>query len=253
MQNLYYISLWVFLFWVILFAVLEVFFAKRKYVDSKKSRWPVNIGFTVFNSLIIRTLPFTPVLVAFYAENNNIGLFNAFLDIPLLLEIFIVVVIFDFIIWCHHIAFHKIPFLWRFHKVHHSDIDMDFTTALRFHIWEAFQSIVLKSCVVLLFGFAALPVLIFEILLNFSAMFNHANIKLPRRIDTIVSKLIVTPDFHEMHHSDQQKETDSNYGFFLSIWDYIFHTYTPHKAWAETIGLDLKKKPTLGQLFLTKF
>ena len=253
MQNLYFISLWVFLFWVILFALLEVFFAKRKYVDDKKGRWPVNIGFTVFNSLLIRGLPFTPVLVALYAENNNIWLFNTLLEIPILLEVFLVIVIFDFIIWCHHVAFHKVPFLWRFHKVHHSDRDMDFTTALRFHIWEAFQSIVLKSIVVLVLGFAAVPVLIFEILLNFSAMFNHANIKLPKRVDALVSKLIVTPDFHEMHHSDKHVETDSNYGFFLSIWDYIFHTYTDHRLWAERIGLNLKSKPTIKELFLTKF
>jgi len=114
--------------------MLEVFFAKRKYLDNKKRRWATNFSFTFFNSLIIRALPFTPVLVAIYAENNSIGLFNTFLDIPLLLEILLVIVIFDLIIWGHHVAFHKIPFLWRFHKVHHSDIDMDFTTALRFHI-----------------------------------------------------------------------------------------------------------------------
>lgn len=126
-----------------LFALLEVFFAKRKYVDNKKTRWPINIGFTVFNSLIIRVLPFTPVLVAIYAEKHNWGLFN-FLDLPFLLEILLVIIIFDLIIYWQHVAFHKIPFLWRFHKIHHSDLDLDFTTALRFHIGEIFISVLIK-------------------------------------------------------------------------------------------------------------
>jgi len=141
----------------------------------------------------------------------------------------------DMIIFLEHIMFHKIPFLWKFHSIHHSDLDMDFTTALRFHFGESVFSSLTKVLFILLFGPPIWSVIAFEVVLNVSAMWNHSNFNLPRKVDNMISKIIVTPKFHEVHHSQKLSESMSNYGFFLSVWDYFYRTYEPHQKKIEKL------------------
>ena len=151
-------------------------------------------------------------------------MFNA-LEWPPAVEIIATILIMDFAIWAQHLITHKVPILWRLHRVHHADVDIDVTTAIRFHPVEIAISMLLKIGLVYLIGPAALAVVLFEIILNGTAMFNHANIKLPLGIDRVVRLFLVTPDMHRVHHSVHRAEHDSNYGFSLSIWDRIFGTY----------------------------
>jgi sterol desaturase/sphingolipid hydroxylase (fatty acid hydroxylase superfamily) len=140
------------------------------------------------------------------------------------------VVLLDFAVYVQHVISHKVPILWRLHKVHHADRDVDATTGVRFHPVEALLSMIYKSAIVLLLGPAAMAVVVFEIILNASAMFNHANLRLPSSLDKVLRSLFVTPDMHSVHHSVIVHETDSNYGFFLSIWDKLFKTYTANPS-----------------------
>lgn len=158
------------------------------------------------------------------AQNNGWGLFNA-TEWPAALEVFIAIFVLDLVIWAQHLITHKVPILWRLHRVHHADVDIDVTTAIRFHPVEIAISMLLKIGVVYLLGPSALAVILFEIILNGTAMFNHANIKLPLWLDRIVRMVLVTPDMHRVHHSVHREEHDSNYGFALSIWDRMFGTY----------------------------
>jgi len=135
------------------------------------------------------------------------------------------------------VLFHKVPFLWKIHSVHHSDLDMDFSTALRFHFLESIFSVITKIVIIVLLGAPVIAVVVFEIVLNFSAMFNHSNFNLPKKVDRIISKFIVTPKFHEIHHSQVISDSQSNYGFFLSAWDYIFSTYEGHQKKISKLGL----------------
>ena len=162
------------------------------------------------------------------------------LDLPLWLSVLATVLIFDFAIWLQHVITHKIPVLWRFHRVHHADRDIDVTTAIRFHPVEIALSMLLKIGLVYVLGPPALGIILFEIILNGTAMFNHANIRLPVPVDAVVRRVLVTPDMHRVHHSDQRDEHDSNYGFALSIWDRLFGTYIPQPRQGHedmTIGL----------------
>jgi sterol desaturase/sphingolipid hydroxylase (fatty acid hydroxylase superfamily) len=144
---------------------------------------------------------------------------------PVWLEVVLAILILDFVIWAQHLITHKVPVLWRLHRVHHADRDMDVTTAIRFHPVEIALSMLLKIGVVYLLGPAALAVILFEIILNGTAMFNHANLRLPVGMDRVVRMVLVTPDMHRVHHSVHREEHDSNYGFALSIWDRMFGTY----------------------------
>lgn len=157
------------------------------------------------------------------------GLFNQ-LNWPIWVEIVLSILLLDFAIWAQHLITHKVPLFWRFHRVHHADRDMDVTTAVRFHPVEILASMLLKIGLVYLLGPQALAVLLFEVLLNGTALFNHANISLPRAVDRIVRLVLVTPDMHRVHHSVLRAEHDSNFGFALSIWDRIFGTYVSQPA-----------------------
>jgi len=141
------------------------------------------------------------------------------------LEIVLAVLIFDFAIWLQHLITHKVPLLWRLHRVHHADTEIDVTTAIRFHPVEIALSMLLKVGLVYLIGPAALAIILFEIILNGTAMFNHSNLALPRGVDRVLRLILVTPDMHRVHHSVERAEHDSNYGFSLSIWDRMFRTY----------------------------
>ena len=192
-------------------------------------------------------IPLLAIGAAADAKASGIGIFNL-LEWPVGIEFVLSILILDFAIWIQHLITHKIPFLWRVHQVHHSDPEFDVSTAIRFHPIEIVLSMLFKVGLVYLLGPAVLAVLAFEILLNASAMFNHANIKISPKLERMLRFLIVTPDMHRIHHSIDRKEHDSNYGFALSIWDKIFGTYKaePYHGHREMeVGLEWQNdKPT---------
>jgi sterol desaturase/sphingolipid hydroxylase (fatty acid hydroxylase superfamily) len=207
----------------------------------KSKRWLTNISILLVSSLMLRVLfPAAAVGIAIWANQAGFGLFNVF-SLPPVIAGLICFVLLDFAVWLEHVASHKWPWLWRIHRVHHSDTGFDVTTALRFHPAEIIVSMVWKGAVVALLGAPVLAVLVFEIVLNGSAMFNHANVKLPLGIDKALRHFIVTPDMHRIHHSQIIAETNSNYGFNFSFWDRLFSTYKaqPQSGMADlTIGLE---------------
>lgn len=233
MENEGIIRLSVFLGLFALFAILEALAPRRARRQSQARRWLTNWGITIANTAALRLLalaiPLLAVGAALDATAQGWGLFN-WLDWPAWFEIILAILILDFAIWLQHLITHKIPLLWRLHRVHHADVDMDVTTAIRFHPVEIALSMLLKIGLVYLLGPAAIAVILFEIMLNGTAMFNHANIKLPLPLDRVVRKVMVTPDMHRVHHSVHRHEHDSNYGFALSIWDRMFRTYIPQPA-----------------------
>jgi len=222
------IRLSVFLGLFALFALLETLAPRRKRRQPRSTRWITNWGITILNTFTLRAVaigvPLLAVGAAMDAQTNGWGLLNQ-IDAPALVEGLAAILFFDFAIWLQHLITHKVPLLWRLHRVHHADVDIDVTTAIRFHPVEIALSMLLKIGLVYLIGPAALAVILFEIMLNGAAMFNHANIKLPLGLDRVVRLVLVTPDMHRVHHSVHRHEHDSNYGFALSIWDRLFGTY----------------------------
>jgi len=230
MENETTIRLSVFLGLFVLFGVLEYLFPRRKRVQSQLKRWSTNWLLLVTYSILLRLMALlTPVIIATGAAQNAAingwGLFNL-VDLPVWLEMLLAVVILDWAIWFQHLVTHKINFLWRFHRVHHSDRDLDVSSGFRFHPVEIALSMLYKVALVYLLGASVVAVIIFEVILNGAAMFNHANINLPKPVDRLLRKVIVTPDMHRIHHSDKRVEHDSNYGFSVSIWDHLFRTFT---------------------------
>lgn len=211
----------------IVMAIWEWLKPRRKLSVSKSKRWLSNLSIILLNSILIRLIfPAAAIGVAAYAQQNHIGYFNrALLSHPWLAVIFSVIIL-DFVIYLQHVMFHAIPIFWRVHRMHHVDLDIDVTTGLRFHPIEIFLSLLIKFGAILLIGAPVLGVLIFEILLNATSMFSHSNAWLPLKLDKILRCIIVTPDMHRVHHSDIPTETNSNFGFNLSIWDRILGTYT---------------------------
>ena len=227
----------------VLLALIESYAPRRARVQARGGRWITNWGMTIVNAAALRllaiALPFLAVGAAIDANANGIGLFNV-VDLPLWLEMLLTILILDWAIWAQHLVTHKVPLLWRLHQVHHSDRDLDVTSAIRFHPIEIALSMILKIGLVYLLGPAAVAVIAFEILLNATAMFNHANLAIPEKIDRWLRLVIVTPDMHRVHHSDDRAEHDANYGFALSIWDRIFGTYIAQPAKGHdgmTVGL----------------
>ncbi|WP_050929308.1 sterol desaturase family protein [Aestuariivita boseongensis] len=244
MENEAVIRLSIFLGLFALFALAEALLPRRARVQPRAHRWFTNWSITVLNTLTLRLLavglPLLAVGAAVDAANNGWGFFNI-VGWPVWLEFLLAVLIFDFAIWLQHLITHKVPILWRLHRVHHADRDMDVTTAIRFHPVEIALSMLLKIGLVYLLGPAALAVIVFEILLNGTAMFNHANIRLPLGLDRVLRMVLVTPDMHRVHHSVHRWEHDSNYGFALSIWDRVFRTYIPQPEKGHdgmTVGLE---------------
>ena len=233
MENEAIIRFGVFLGLFSLFAIIETYAPRRVRTQTRTSRWTTNWAITVINTLTLRALAFgLPLLAvgaAYDADANGWGLFNQ-IGLPLTVEIVLAILIFDFAIWAQHLITHKVPLLWRLHQVHHADVDIDVTTAIRFHPIEIALSMILKIGLVYLLGPAGMAIILFEIILNGTAMFNHANIKLPLKMDAVVRRILVTPDMHRVHHSVHRHEHDSNYGFSLSIWDQMFGTYIPQPA-----------------------
>lgn len=244
MENESIIRLGVFLGLFTILALLETLLPRRARVQTRNKRWVTNWGITIANALTLRVmalaLPLLAVGAAVDAQAQGWGAFNA-LTWPVWLEITLTILIMDFAIWLQHLITHKVPLLWQLHRVHHADRDMDVTTAIRFHPVEIGLSMLLKIGLVYLLGPSAVAVIVFEIMLNGTAMFNHANIRLPLRLDALVRRVLVTPDMHRVHHSVHRAEHDSNYGFSLSIWDQIFGTYIAQpKAGHDEMAIGLE-------------
>jgi len=230
MQNPEMIRLSFFLSVLVLCGLWEWLTPRKQLTQSKLYRWFNNLGLVAFNSLCLSLL--MPILAfesAVYAENNDIGLLHQF-QLSIYSEVLIAVVLLDLAIYLQHIVFHRVPLLWRLHRMHHADQDIDVTTGTRFHPIEIILSMWIKIGLVLLLGISPIAVIVFEIILNASSMFNHSNAYLPLKLDKLIRKGIVTPDMHRVHHSVIEKETHSNFGFFLSIWDRVFNTYREQPA-----------------------
>ena len=228
MANEALIRLVVFVGLLGLFAGLEAMAPRRARRQPRAGRWFTNLALVVIDTLALRALalavPFLAVGAAVDAWTQGWGLFNR-LDWPVLWEMVASLLILDFAIWAQHLITHKVPLFWRFHRVHHADRDLDVTTGLRFHPVEILASMGVKIGLVYVLGPQAVAVVLFEIILNGTALFNHANLRLPLALDRALRLVLVTPDMHRVHHSVHRVEHDSNYGFALSVWDRIFRTY----------------------------
>jgi len=248
-QNEASLRLAVFAGGFIIMAILETLWPRRKRNFPRHRRWISNSALVVIDTLALRVaVPILAVSLAHITARNGWGLLTL-LTLPNIIEIILGVILLDLAIFGQHVASHKIPILWRIHKVHHTDRDIDVTTGVRFHPAEIIISMAYKLLCVVVIGPAAVAVIIFEILLNGSAMFNHANFHLPRSLDHIIRLFVVTPDMHRVHHSVINRETDSNYGFFLTLWDRLFRTYRAQPVNGHddmTIGLTdyQTEKPT---------
>lgn len=234
-------------------AAWEVAAPRRRLTAPKGLRWGSNLGIVAVNTLVIRLLfPLAGVGFALYAAARGWGL-GPLLGAPQWLWAIVCVVARDAAIWAQHVAFHRVPWLWRLHRMHHADLDIDVTTGLRFHPVEIILSMLIKFAVIAVLGAPAVAVLIFEVLLNATSMFNHSNVKMPERVDAIVRKLIVTPDMHRVHHSVDPRETHTNFGFNLSIWDRLSGLYKAQPKLGHegmTIGLPVFRDP--GELRLDR-
>lgn len=235
------IRLSVFLGVFTLVAIWEVFAPKRKLLSSKTRRWMTNISLVFINTFVLRILfPVAAIGVATYAEINETGLFNQ-IEMQPALAILLSILLLDFLIYWQHRLFHVVPVLWKLHRVHHADTDYDVTTGSRFHPFEIILSMLIKCAAILVLGAPIEAVLVFEVLLNALAMFNHGNIQLPFKLDKILRIIIVTPDMHRVHHSVYHDEMNSNFGFQISAWDHLFGSYkmAPKDGHLEMkIGLD---------------
>ncbi len=211
-------------------AIAELAAPRRRLTVNKPRRWLSNLGLVAINTLLVRLAsPVSVIGVALYAESRGWGLLN-YLDVSRWSAVVVAVIVLDFVIYLQHVLFHALPFLWRLHRVHHADLDVDVTTGVRFHPLEMAISFGIKLSAVVLLGAPALAVLIFEIALNATSLFNHANLKLPTSFEFMLRLLLVTPDMHRIHHSADARETNTNFGFNLPWWDYLLGTYRSDPA-----------------------
>jgi len=206
-------------------AIWELLTPKRLLTAPKIVRWGNNLGLVVFNSVLLRLLlPVAAVGMAAFAARQGWGVLN-YVELPWWLAILVSVIVMDLVIYLQHVMVHAVPILWRLHRVHHADPDFDVTTGARFHPLEIFLSMFIKLTAIAVLGPPLVAVVIFEVLLNVTAMFNHGNVRLPRQLDMVLRWLVVTPDMHRVHHSVEDDETNSNFGFSLPWWDRLFGTY----------------------------
>lgn len=240
------LRLTVFLAVLVAMALWEVAAPRRRQDIPRVIRWTNNLALVVVDTVILRlTFPILAVGLALMAKERGWGLFNA-LDIPLWLAVLLSILLLDLAIYLQHVLFHAVPGLWRRHRMHHADLEFDVTTGLRFHPVEIVLSMVIKLAVVAALGAPAVAVLLFEVLLNATALFNHANIRLPTGVDRVLRWVMVTPDMHRVHHSVIPAETNSNFGFNLPWWDRLLGTYRAQpKAGHEgmTIGIEQFRTP----------
>ena len=215
-------------FFLGVFAVIgfwEVLAPRRLLTISKALRWTSNLGLVVLDTVLLRLIfPLAGVGLAAFCAKNGWGILNHF-QVPFWMAVPLAVIALDFVIWLQHVMVHAVPLLWRLHRVHHADLDYDVTTGARFHPLEIVLSMLIKLATIVVLGPPVVAVVIFEVLLNATAMFNHGNIGLPARLDRILRWVVVTPDMHRVHHSIEDDETNSNFGFNLPWWDRLFGTY----------------------------
>ena len=220
-----------------LVALWELAAPRRVLKLSRQQRWTANLGIVLLNTVIVRVaFPVAAVGMAALSVDKSWGLLNNF-DVPFWLAVPLAVVAMDFVIWLQHLMVHAVPALWRLHRVHHADLDYDLTTGARFHPLEIVLSMGIKFATIALLGAPVLAVVVFEVLLSACATFNHGNIRLPAALDRALRWFIVTPDMHRVHHSVEDDESNSNFGFNLTWWDRLFGTY--------------REQPRAGQLGMT--
>lgn len=246
LANEKYVRMGFFFGMLIIIGLWEVVAPRRALTVSKTVRWLNNLGLVFLNSFILRLLfPMAAVGVASLAQQQGWGLFNYF-EILFWIAVIASVIIMDFVIYIQHVMVHAIPVLWRLHRVHHADLDYDVTTGARFHTIEIILSMLIKFATILLLGPPVVAVIIFEVILNATAMFNHGNIGLPKILDKYLRFLLVTPDMHRVHHSVEDDEANSNFGFSLSWWDRLFGTYRDQPRGGHidmTIGINKFREP----------
>jgi len=232
---------------LLLIGLVEILAPRRPLTTSKGNRWFGNLGVVVISTVLLRVVfPVTAVQLAFWVDQKGWGMFNV-LDLPYWTVVLASVILLDFIIYLQHVMFHAVPTLWRLHMMHHADLDYDLTTGIRFHPIEILISMVIKFGAIVVLGTPALAVVLFEVILNGMAMFNHGNFYIPLGLDRVLRWLVVTPDMHRVHHSVFPSETNSNYGFNLSWWDRLMGTYRAQPRLGHdgmTIGLNQFRDPS---------
>lgn len=236
---------------LVLMAIWELLAPRRQLTVSKTSRWSSNLGLVLVNTLALRALlPVAAVGMAILAEERSWGLLNNVV-LPHWVSMVVAVLILDLAIYLQHVMFHAVPVLWRLHMVHHADLDFDVTTGARFHTLEIILSMGIKMAVVIVLGPPAVAVIIFEVLLNATSLFNHGNVRLLARLDRLLRLIVVTPEMHRVHHSVVPRETNSNFGFNLPWWDRLFGTYRARPAAGHegmTIGLSQFRDTKVARL-----
>jgi len=246
-QNETFIRLAFFFGILLVVALLEILVPRRPLSTSKASRWFGNLGIVAISTVTLRLLfPITAVGLALWVSEKGWGLFHI-VQLPFWLEVILSVLILDFIIYLQHVMFHAVPVLWRLHMMHHADLDYDLTTGIRFHPIEIVISMLIKFSAIVVIGPPALAVVLFEILLNGTAMFNHGNFYIPLGLDRVLRFFVVTPDMHRVHHSVFPQETNTNFGFNLPWWDRLLGTYRAQPSKGHqgmTIGLNQFRDPS---------
>ncbi len=245
---------------LLIMAAWEIIAPRRPLALAKTTRWTSNLGIVLLNTILLRLLfPAGAVGMALLAGYQQWGFFNYFV-VPPATTVILSVVAMDMAIYLQHVMFHAVPTLWRLHRMHHADLDIDVTTGARFHPIEILLSMLIKIAVVLFLGTPVLAVIIFEVLLNATSMFNHSNVRIPLALDRYIRHVIVTPDMHRVHHSILDYETNSNFGFNLALWDRLFGTYRDQPEYGHrkmTIGLrdfrEPKQTNRLGRMLLIPF
>ncbi len=232
-------------FFAVVFAALalwEIGAPRRALVAGRAPRWPHNLGILLVDVLAVRILvPTAAVGAALFAAGRGWGLLHL-AGLRLSVAALLGFLVLDLVIYAQHVVFHKVPLLWRLHRMHHADLDFDVSTGGRFHPFEILISMLIKIATVIAFGIPVVAVLLFELALNATSLFNHANVAMPPALDRILRLLVVTPDMHRVHHSVLRRETDSNFGFNLPWWDRLFGTYRPQPELGHsgmTIGLPI--------------
>jgi sterol desaturase/sphingolipid hydroxylase (fatty acid hydroxylase superfamily) len=226
----------------VVMAAWEVLAPRRRLTVGRWPRWPSNLGIVMVDALLVRLIvPTAAVGASLYAAGQGIGLFH-WLDLRLSVAALFGFLILDFVVWGQHLVFHHVPLLWRLHRMHHADLDIDVSTGLRFHPFEILISLAVKIVTVIAFGIPPVAVLLFEVVLNATSMFNHSNVRMPAWLDRIARLVLVTPDMHRVHHSVFREEHNSNFGFNLPWWDWLFRTYRAQPREGHTgmtIGLSM--------------
>jgi sterol desaturase/sphingolipid hydroxylase (fatty acid hydroxylase superfamily) len=238
-------------------ASCEAMVPRRHLTTFKVRRWVANLAVVALDAIIIRVLfAAGAVGAAILAAEQSVGVLNH-LSWPIWLEVVLAIVALDFALYLQHVMFHAVPMFWRFHMMHHADLDCDVTTGVRFHPVEVVLSMLIKLAAIMLLGPSPTAVLSFEVLLNATSMFNHSNVRIPGAVDRVLRWLMVTPDMHRIHHSVDRQETNRNFGFNLPWWDRLLGTYRNEPAQGHermTLGLEQFRDPAgltfIGMLVL---